>query len=977
MKKSTINTTIFSPPKAEDAAGRGGLKNLLLLLTFNFLLLTFSFAQTGTIQLPVTGQTTSYYPGDDGDLQKGIPIPTNRYTDHGNGSATDVFTGFMWVTDANLIATRDPGFDQFRTVGDGDVDWKTAVAYVSKLNNENYLGYNDWRLPALNELQSLVELENGTTALPPDHPFINLKNLYWSSTTSDYLRSMAMAVIMEEYYIHSMLIHPAGEVDFFGKYSKGSTVYERFYVLPLRNSGTQGSIEIPQTGQQYTFYEGDDGYEKAGTAWPSPRLVDNNNESVTDRLTGLMWPLDANLMLDRNPEFDTTDFVDGHVPWITALEYVALLNNENYLGYNDWRLPNRNEMHSLIDYGRDDPSLPEYHPFINCFGAGYHTFWTSTTIDNEDNEAWIINTFIGIMGQGNIYSYKKHCTLQVWPVRTDNQALPNSSITGEVLFDGNPFPGVKISLNGPIKVAGKTNLNGEYEFTNLPDGQYYVKAEHKYAGMLPAVYSINLNNNTVICNFDAHYTRAYGWKDISENLFPVGNAAGGSFSDLQFFGEEGWITGGYSFSEIYHTTDGGLTWEVQEPLGPCYAIHMRNPLEGYAGDKDRHIQKTTDGGETWQFVGFAQSVILDIHFPPEGDIGFACGMEAKIAKITQDGVEYDEIGSVSWNAICFPESIDYGLAVGSFGDIATYNGTSWSNSGSALYLASNHDIHMLSNDLGWFVSSEKIYRINNTVITDLYVAEGNPFYGVYALNEDSVWVVTTKGDIFSTAQASNDTVHWMIDNIGDEFLIDIHVVDAFTAYAIGGNGILYKYGLLEGFPAGGADILDVVIDQQVSPAVIDNDELTVWVEVEQGTDLTQIIPEIFISPAASIDPPGGTMQDFTFPVTYTVTSENGQTENDWVVTVTITTGIVEKDELEILIYPNPGRKEFQVTGYGLQVSQATVEIYDLNGRKLLEKQIPAGTATMEIDVSGLKSGVYLCRLIMENKNVTKKLIIQK
>jgi len=93
------------------------MKKLLLLLTIAFFLFILVQAQNGTIQLPATGQIVSYYPGDDGDLQIGVPIPENRFTDHGNGSATDQLTGLMWVLDGNLIATRDPDFDQDRTVG--------------------------------------------------------------------------------------------------------------------------------------------------------------------------------------------------------------------------------------------------------------------------------------------------------------------------------------------------------------------------------------------------------------------------------------------------------------------------------------------------------------------------------------------------------------------------------------------------------------------------------------------------------------------------------------------------------------------------------------------------------------------------------------------------------------------------------------------------------------------------------------------
>jgi len=59
-----------------------------------------------------------------------------------------------------------------------------------------------------------------------------------------------------------------------------------------------------------------------------------------------------------------------------------------------------------------------------------------------------------------------------------------------------------------------------------------------------------------------------------------------------------------------------------------------------------------------------------------------------------------------------------------------------------------------------------------------------------------------------------------------------------------------------------------------------------------------------------------------------------------------------------------------------KVSGATLEIYDLNGKTLLKKQIPTGTETVEIDVSGLESGFYFCRLLVENKSVTKKMIIK-
>ena len=88
-------------------------------------------------------------------------------------------------------------------------------------------------------------------------------------------------------------------------------------------------------------------------------------------------------------------------------------------------------------------------------------------------------------------------------------------------------------------------------------------------------------------------------------------------------------------------------------------------------------------------------------------------------------------------------------------------------------------------------------------------------------------------------------------------------------------------------PSADADILTFSIPDQTGDAVIDTDNHTVSVEMPYKTDITALIPAIEVSAGATVDPASGVAQDFTNPVTYTVTAEDGTTSVVWTVTVTV------------------------------------------------------------------------------------------
>ena len=185
-------------------------------------------------------------------------------------------------------------------------------------------------------------------------------------------------------------------------------------------SGVTGDAPVERTGQTSTYADGDDGNLQRGVPWPNPRFTDNQDGTVTDNLTGLVWLTKANCIATDNPGFDTEGTAgDGLVTWQTALEFVAGINSATYdcgdisngdSNQTDWRLPNEKELYSLIDFSRYDPAVAESNMFSDLQSNWY---WSSTTLFGSSGTiAWIVYFYDGEKGGGNIGS-----GYYVWPVR--------------------------------------------------------------------------------------------------------------------------------------------------------------------------------------------------------------------------------------------------------------------------------------------------------------------------------------------------------------------------------------------------------------------------------------------------------------------------------------------------------------------------------------------------------------------------------
>ena len=186
-----------------------------------------------------------------------------------------------------------------------------------------------------------------------------------------------------------------------------------FLLAPL--TAGAGTVQLPQTGQT-TCYRGVDPYDvvpcpgtgqdgnlRAGAPWPSPRFTDNGDDTMTDRTTWLVWPKDGGTTT-------VGSCTGGSMTWHAALTYVTCLNGRGYLG-GGWRLPNVNELESLVNAEQTDTAT-----WLN--GQGFRSvksywYWSSTSHADVSHGAWIV-----VLWDGNVgYLNKSDVGYYVWPVR--------------------------------------------------------------------------------------------------------------------------------------------------------------------------------------------------------------------------------------------------------------------------------------------------------------------------------------------------------------------------------------------------------------------------------------------------------------------------------------------------------------------------------------------------------------------------------
>ena len=261
------------------------------------------------------------------------------YEDNGDGTVTDLNTGLMWQQDPGEKMSLD---EAFAAVEDFDLG-----------------GYDDWRIPSIKELYSLIQFSGRDVAPEAENgsiPFIDTD--YFDFVYGD--PANGERVIDSQYMSSTKYVSTTmnGEETVFGvNFADGR----------IKGYGTG------LHGQDKTFFvmfvRGDSGYGENS-------FIDNGDGTISDLATGLMWLQD-----DLGP-----------MNWEDALAGCEALD---YAGYDDWRLPDIKELQSIVDYERSpgttgsaalDPLFVASTVINEAGEDDYGFYWSSTTYATSMSE---------------------------------------------------------------------------------------------------------------------------------------------------------------------------------------------------------------------------------------------------------------------------------------------------------------------------------------------------------------------------------------------------------------------------------------------------------------------------------------------------------------------------------------------------------------------------------------------------------------
>lgn len=261
------------------------------------------------------------------------------------------------VVDKNTHLIWNPSID---TNGDGKINVDDKLSYSEALafaNASRFGGFDDWRVPSIKELYSLILLDGqdpsgvnraGTYQIIP---YIDQK--YFDFSTGD--TGNGERIIDAQYVSSTKYVSTTMP-------SKDDTVFGVNFI----DGRIKGYGTTTPHGEKRFFLL----LVRGNTDYGINKFIDLENDTILDQATGLTWQ-----------KQDSQQGLD----WPSSLSYCE---NLTLAGNSDWRLPNVKELESIVDYGRSpdttnsaaiDPLFYATEIKNEAGQVDYANYWSSTT----------------------------------------------------------------------------------------------------------------------------------------------------------------------------------------------------------------------------------------------------------------------------------------------------------------------------------------------------------------------------------------------------------------------------------------------------------------------------------------------------------------------------------------------------------------------------------------------------------------------
>ncbi len=256
------------------------------------------------------------------------------FTDNKDGTIRDNISGLLYQKCGSGLS-----LDNNCSGTPGKLNYTDALNYCSSLN----LAGISWRLPSLNELANLGDIGKSSPPKIDTNLFPKTEQFYyWTSTP----------VFIDEYSVWL--------VDFL-------------------------SYNITTSSKSYDFY-----VRCVSGNSSTKTYTDNGNGTIKDNATGLIW---QKCSFGQDPLNCSGD--GSTINWSFSLSYCK---NLSLGGRSDWKLPNINQLRSIVDYSTRSPSINfSYFPYTERY-----VYWSSSTSTNNTNYSYYVNFY-----DGYIYSNDK------------------------------------------------------------------------------------------------------------------------------------------------------------------------------------------------------------------------------------------------------------------------------------------------------------------------------------------------------------------------------------------------------------------------------------------------------------------------------------------------------------------------------------------------------------------------------------------